>query len=349
MVSSVLLIIVIIIQYDKFDLNTDNGYNLGMVKVSIIIPVHNTEKFLGQCLDSITSQSLPEIQIICINDGSNENCAKLLDRYALLDSRIEIITKEHKGQSCARNAGIKRACGEYILFVDSDDYISSIAVEQLYDAIECQNVDVLVFDYVQGDLGYNNYSLMLNDLIVQKLKNELFNIKTLDADYYKYFPVSVWSKIYRTDFIKNNNIYFPEGICYEDVPYWANIFLKAESVAYIPKPFYYYNNKNTSSVMTIKNQVNFDVFRAYELVLEHFKNSEFWGKYKNTINLLMIMDFLKKFEKISDEFRFEYYKKLKEFAVEIDYSLYENDNYFDFEKNYIKSSLQIISSFTLYK
>ena len=87
-----------------------------MIKVSIVIPVFNTEKFIGRCLDSVINQSLSDIQIICINDGSTDNCEKILKQYSLLDSRIEVVTQVHKGQSNARNVGVNKACGKYLNF-----------------------------------------------------------------------------------------------------------------------------------------------------------------------------------------------------------------------------------------
>ena len=307
-----------------------------MNKISVIIPVYNVEDYLSRCLDSVIAQTFGDIEIICINDGSTDNSLNILEQYALLDSRITVINMpEHKGQSAARNIGIEKCGGKYILFVDSDDCISSVAAEELYKFAERETADVVIFDYAQGDLNYSEYDLMhcQNENL---LTPDCFNHKSIDDDLYKYIPVTVWSKLYRTDLIKNNKIYFTEGICYEDVPFWADVFTSADNIKILQMPLYYYNIKSKSSVMTKKGKVVFDVFKAYKNVIKIFKTKKCYKKYQHTINLLMVMDMLKKFEKITPELREKYYTKLKNLKCNIDYDYYENDKYVHFEKNYIR-------------
>lgn len=118
-----------------------------MAEVSIIVPVYNVESYLAKCLDSCINQNFTDMEIVCVNDGSNDSSVEILQAYSKFDSRIKIINKKNGGLSSARNAGIAEACGKYIMFVDSDDWISSDAVGKLYKNAEDNNSDVVIFDY----------------------------------------------------------------------------------------------------------------------------------------------------------------------------------------------------------
>ena len=118
-----------------------------MPKVSVIIPVYNVEKYLVECLNSVTNQTLKDIEIICVNDGSTDNSADILDNYAQKDSRIIVIHKENEGVSVARNLGIDKSTGEYLMFVDSDDILTLTACQKAYDTVTKDNSDMLIYGY----------------------------------------------------------------------------------------------------------------------------------------------------------------------------------------------------------
>ena len=118
-----------------------------MVKVSIIVPVYNVEKYLSKCLESLINQTLKDIEIICVNDGSTDNSLSILKEYANKDSRIKIIDKQNEGVSVARNTGIEVATGEYLIFVDSDDYLVENACEKALNTIEHNNSDICIFGH----------------------------------------------------------------------------------------------------------------------------------------------------------------------------------------------------------
>ena len=120
-----------------------------MIKVSVIIPVFNVEKYLNQCLDSVCAQTLKDIEIICINDGSTDNSYNLLCEYAKLDSRIIIINQSNKGVSSARNAGVKLARGEFLCFIDSDDYVDSDYLEKLYQSAVTNNCEIACSGFIK--------------------------------------------------------------------------------------------------------------------------------------------------------------------------------------------------------
>lgn len=205
-----------------------------MPKVSVIIPVYNTEKYLEKCLDSVCNQTLSDIEIICVNDCSTDGSLDILKKYAQKDNRIKIIDfKKNKGAAIARNTGIDTASSEYIGFVDSDDYIDLDFYEKLFkegcrigaDAVKgsmrCINSD--------KEIGYDR-----NSLIKQN---------------HAYFYDSFTTAIYKTSFIKNNNILFPINVNYFEDPYFSILAgLKYKEVSVVDSANYYYVNRLNSLV-----------------------------------------------------------------------------------------------------
>ncbi len=175
-----------------------------MKKVSIIIPVYNTEQYIEKCILSALNQTYRNAEIICVNDCSTDNSLDIIEKYARADKRIKIINlKQNKGVSYARNTGINSATGDYIIFIDSDDWIDTDMLSVGLNKIESDGSDILCF-------GFNIHD---NGAILQiNVNPELENITSLEPkDVKNYLDLST-SKIYRTDFIKNNKIKFPNGI-----------------------------------------------------------------------------------------------------------------------------------------
>ena len=226
------------------------------VKVSIVVPVYNVEKYLRECLDSLINQTLKEIEIICVNDGSTDSSPQILEEYASKDSRIKIFNQKNQGVSSAYNNGIKQVKGKYFTIVDSDDWIREDSCELLYETIEKRKSDILLFAYIK----YQNDSFV-KDRRLEKLEEfaEGGNIKF--SDYYEYFikgPLLSCGKLYRTDFIHKNNILFPLNIqCCEDRVFAIKAYINADSISILDEGFYYYrldavqslckNSKNTVS------------------------------------------------------------------------------------------------------
>ena len=166
-------------------------------KISVIIPVYNAETYLLECLDSIVNQTLKDIEIICVNDGSTDNSLSILKEYASKDNRIKIIDKENEGQGYARKIGLDNATGEYILFCDNDDYYSELtAFEELYNYIEKVKVDVVIFNFIESYI--NRFVYTKNSIHFPNKKNFTFiDIK----DFFFSNRVVPWSKIYSKQFL----------------------------------------------------------------------------------------------------------------------------------------------------
>ncbi len=246
-----------------------------MIKLSVIVPVYNVEKYLPRCLDSLINQTLNEIEIICVNDGSTDKSLKVLERYAKNDSRIIIVNQKNKGMGFARNVGIDRARGKYIAFVDPDDWVEIDAYEQLYNECEKKNAQVLLFDYNivsnKNKLNYSEAELFKEkfgyDLVAtpyftkEDIKNFLFDV-----------PVGV-NKIYLREFFNKYNIKFPEGYILEDSLFSFIVYYYAEKIHYINKSFYNYYQRSNSSVHVYfdPNLTLFDIINQHkEFIVTHF-------------------------------------------------------------------------------
>jgi len=307
-----------------------------MAKVSIIIPVYNVERYLPRCLDSVINQTYGDIEILCVNDGSTDNSGKILAKYQKLDSRIKIINRENGGLSVARNTALDCVTGDYILFVDSDDYVSSLLVEKSLENALKNDCDVVFFDYMSGSPDYSDaISFSTEDYL--QYENKPFSIDSMEAESYKIIPCTTWSKLYKTSFLKDNNIKFVENLYYEDFPFWAEVYTKAKRMTYLPIPLYYYNTGRKSSIMHQMGEKTFDAIVVYDKVIQIIKSGGYWEKYKVPVNLLMAINASYKFEQILPEYRLRFYNELKRFCYDIDYSAYENDKYSNFEKDKMRN------------
>lgn len=236
-----------------------------MCKISIIVPVYNTEKYLEKCLNSLISQTLEDIEILCINDGSTDNSIKILEQYANRDSRIKIINKKNAGVSAARNTGISQAKGEYLGFVDSDDYVDLNFYEKLYNTAKEYNASIAVAGIIRFNEFHKKYHLKLNETILSNdLKTKLKLCDVPDKSY-------VWNKIYKTDEFKKNNLNFSEGVYYEDVIFTPKALYYLKDMVTVPDTYYYYYRRSNSIVTIRSEKTNQDSLRAKEYAANFFK------------------------------------------------------------------------------
>ena len=219
-----------------------------MIKVSIIVPVYNVETYLAKCLDSLVNQTLKDIEVIVVNDGSPDNSEKIIDKYTKKYSNIKGYIKENGGLSDARNYGLKKAHGEYVLFVDSDDYIDSQMVEKMYHQAIKNKLDVVVCDTI------NVYP----DGHEQIIKS---NVDYADNDLENYLisPPMACIRLFKKDIF--NKITFKKGIFYEDLEMTPKVVNITKKVGFINEPLYYYLQRS-GSIMKQKafNDKLLDIF-----------------------------------------------------------------------------------------
>ena len=211
-----------------------------MVKISVIVPVYNVEQYLARCLESLINQTLKEIEIICIDDGSKDSSAVILENYAQKDERIKIINQNNFGLSVTRNNGLVIAQGEFISFVDSDDYLSLDFYEKLYNSAINNKADIAVAGIKRLN---DNYCI---DMLT-------FEKEECTSDFEKKVHLcnvpdscQVWNKIYNRNFLINSGIKFVPNRIYEDIPFTAQILYYSKNLVTVPETYYFYwRSKNT--------------------------------------------------------------------------------------------------------
>ena len=291
-----------------------------MYKISVIIPVYNVENYLRECLDSITSQTVKDIEIICIDDGSTDNSPEILKEYQKKDSRIKIITKENGGQATARNLGIKEAQGEYIAFIDSDDFIESEMLEKLYTKAKDDNLDIAMckiatYNNQTGEIKDNVWYYMLG--IFRDFEKEIFNHKDT-KEFTCNIAVTPYNKIYKTSLIKDNNILFPEGLIFEDEKFFYDTYLRAKRVSVIPEFLYYYRVNRKGSTVDIEKENDYtDIIEISKQIRQTFKETNNYEDYKYLLNNRLIHLQLARFTETSPKYREKFFNLLKEDLQEV--------------------------------
>ena len=209
-------------------------------KVSVIIPIYNTAEYLPMALNSIRNQTLKDLQIILINDGSTDNCQEIIDKYGKKDPRIEWVKQKNRGLGSARNVGFKKATGEYVYFMDSDDLLQADCLETCYNLSQKHRLDYVTFDAEAFDSFTNEKDHSSYDRKKLIDSNRIWNSKELLNNLLMNngFRSSVCLCFYRRDLLTNNNILTPEGIIHEDNAFTLKVMLCADKVKYIPKMFF---------------------------------------------------------------------------------------------------------------
>lgn len=242
-----------------------------MTKLSIIVPVYNVEKYLPKCLESLIKQTLNDIEIICVNDGSMDNSLAILKEFASRDSRIKIIDNQHQGVAKTRNTGIEQSTGEYIGFVDSDDYIDIDFFEKLYNSATKSNSDIAIASILKHKKFFNIYNAKYTKeetAITIQDKIKLCEDK-------KHFFFYAWNKIYHSGFIKENNIKFSEGQIYEDVMFAIKALYYSNKIISVYGTKYHYI-EHEDSLTKYKDKTGEkeqDLIKAYS-ELQEFCNSK---------------------------------------------------------------------------
>lgn len=242
-----------------------------MTKLSIIVPVYNVEKYLPKCLESLIKQTLKDIEIICVNDGSMDNSLAILKEFASKDSRIRIINNQHQGVAKTRNTGIEQSTGEYIGFVDSDDYIDIDFFEKLYNSATKSNSDIAIASI----LKHKNFFNIYNAKYTKEETAITIQDKIKLCEDKKHFFFYAWNKIYHSGFIKENNIKFSEGQIYEDVMFAIKaLYYSNKIISVYGTKYHYIEHKNSLTKYKDKTgEKEHDLIKAYS-ELQEFCNSK---------------------------------------------------------------------------
>lgn len=250
------------------------------IKISIIVAAYNIEKYIYKCIDSIKKQTLKDIEIIIVNDGSTDSTLNIIRNLALKDSRIRIIDKKNEGSIEARKSGLEVANGEYILFVDGDDWLELDALEKLYNNATNNNSDIVIYNsyFVYGDKKVERY------VFSKELSED--NIKNLFLE--NIYPGLVF-KMIKHEYIKKNNIEFASNISFaEDLATTSSLFINNPKISYVDDCLYNYYQRNDSISKTINNKV-LEIDEAMNFIKRKLEENGLYNKYREEYEYMIYL------------------------------------------------------------
>ena len=262
-----------------------------MPKVSVIVPIYNVEKYLEKCINSLLSQTLEDIQIILVNDGSKDNSGNIAKEYEKNNkNRIIYVEKENGGLSDARNYGLKYATGDFVAFLDSDDYIEKNAYEEMYNKAIEENADYVECDFIWE---FPN-KIRVDKQYPYKNKKEMLS----------FVRVVAWNKLIKRQLITDNNLEFPKGLRYEDVEFTYKLIPFVNKFAYVDKPFIHYVQRE-GSIANVQNERTAEIFTVLDNVIEFYKKNNIYEEYRNELEYnyarYLLCSSLKRMCKIKDK------------------------------------------------
>lgn len=247
--------------------------------VSVIIPVYNIEHFIERCINSVIHQTYKNLEIILVDDGSKDNSGKICDNYSEEDNRIKIVHKDNGGLSSARNAGLEISRGDFITFIDGDDWIDKDYISKCMERLLESKVDVLITPYIReyadksvpNELFSGNYYVMDSELVTEKIFRRFFGLyKNELKDASKIDDLSTaWGKVYKREFCKNVRFVDTKIIGTEDAWYNINVFYNVKSVLYYGDVYYHYNKENQGSLI---RSYNTDLFFGWKNLYQYMNN-----------------------------------------------------------------------------
>lgn len=279
-------------------------------KVSVILPVYNVGKYLRQSLDSLINQTLKDIEIICVDDGSTDDSYEILEEYKEKDNRIKVIHKENKGTGAARNDGLRLATGECIGFVDPDDWVKPNMFERLYKEIKEKNLDIAMCmpdGYDEKNAVNTPFPYFVDANFEHIIDDRVFNWRDLSPFQY---PMCVWNKLYTKKLFDENNIDFAQGLDFEDHKVIFGTLLTAERMFFIREKLYVYRFNREGSVLTDNNRRLIDHIKIFDIVENLMKETNTYNILRNDFLTYKIHNILYYYSMIKDEFKNEYYNNM---------------------------------------
>ena len=235
--------------------------------VTIVVPVYNVEKYIERCLNSIIGQTYNNLEILVVNDGTEDKSMEICKRIQLKVSRIKIINQKTAGLSAARNTGIRNASGKYICFIDSDDFVNKEYVRLLLNSLIENDTDISVCDFLYiNEKGYTWSKKVKKNTVyssIEAIRDLLVGIQNTE--------IMTWNKMYKLNLFKDNNIYFPEGKLHEDNFTTYKLYYYSRSISMIQNKLYYYLQRNNSIMGKNFNTRRMDILQAIKETKEFFK------------------------------------------------------------------------------
>ena len=316
--------------------------------ISIIMPVYNTEMYLETAIWSVLMQTNGDFELICIDDCSTDSSLDILKKFSTLDSRIKLLINDtNRGLSYNRNRGIEIAKGEYIFFLDSDDWISLDALEKLQSVVETKNVDMIMFKFITYWEDLNNFSIepFYDMEFMDKFIDKEFNHHDLDPNSLFDIPGASCNKLYSKDFLVKINFKFREGVIFEDVPVFFENMIKANKI-YLMDEYLYNRRRRKNSITTLTGKKLLDtIVIAKDLINVFIHDNEIYNRYKKGALNITFSLIKGKYNSIDEKFKEEYFQKSKLLIQELvnNYNIKS-----DIEENLNKNNLDFYNTI-LYK
>lgn len=245
--------------------------------ISIIVPAYNVENYLERCVSAIIKQTSQDYEVVIIDDGSTDSTGEIADKISKNNDKIRVIHQENKGLGGARNTGIVAARGDYLFFLDSDDYIRGNTVEIIKYYLEQKKLDILVFDFCSDETENN---LVVDDINYREINNK---------EYLIFGGPSACNKVYRKEIFVNQSIYFPEKTLYEDIATIPNTACFARKIGIIDAQLYYYVFRQDSIISSPNLKRIPEVLRGFNRVLEFYKKHGLIKEYNEELEFLAIL------------------------------------------------------------
>lgn len=283
-----------------------------MIKVSVVIPVYNVEKYIENCLDSVLNQTLTEIQVICVDDGSTDRSLEILKAYEKKDQRVEILTQENRYAGVARNYGMEKATGKYIIFLDSDDFFEPEMLEELYNQAEKTEANICVCN----GRTYNDQTGEVTDVSHYLVKKQLpennpFNPEEIEDYLFQFTVPAPWNKLYRRDFLESHTLKFQEIKRTNDMYFTYMSFVCAEKIAIVDKRLLNYRTNVTTSLQGSNASGTYEFIDALAALKKELMKKGVWKKYEKTFVNRALSTCLFNLNKVTEESAYiELYNKL---------------------------------------
>lgn len=283
------------------------------MKFSIIVPVYNSEKYLDKCLESIINQTNQDFELLIINDGSPDNSQQIINRYQKnYPSKVKSFIKENGGLSDARNYGVNKATGKYIIFVDSDDFINVKLLEKLDSCIKKDSPDIIGYNFVDMDQNYRELTVTTRPHKSNISGEEAISQLVLSKQYFE----PAWGFAYKLDYWKSNKFEYIKGLFHEDFALTPLVIVKAKRVSFINFNGYYYiktSNSITRNLSIEKEQkLANDLLKGYDFLIKEFQKINFDNEYsKDLLMSYLANSLIYRLENINPSLKSNYRQELK--------------------------------------
>ena len=289
-----------------------------MVKVSVIMPIYNNENHLENALDSLINQTFTDFEVICVDDGSSDNSPEILRQYVANDARIKIISRENSGPGSARNNGLKHAFGEYIFFMDSDDWIVPDFLKMACENAISNDSEILFFKIgnIVNDKNvelkpYYNFDEIFKDVNFNKFT---FNYKSVKKHVMN-SHFAPWTKLYKKEFLdRYGDFEFDEELPYEDVLFHIKAILRSSKISFVPHYLYYYRLDNEDSV-SYDDSLHGEIFEIVDIVKEFLINENYLDEFEKEFEYFKVEQITRHIPITLDS---DYFKKAKDYLNDVD-------------------------------